>query len=73
MKILSKEVREDEKKGYLKRVHGVPSFIINGSEIINKTVSKEEMKEVLLNVINNSDKSKKIILKVFYVMKMDVI
>ena len=49
----SREVREDEEKGYLKRVHGVPYFIINGSEVINGAVSKEEMKEVLLNVINN--------------------
>ena len=33
----SKEVREDEEKGYLEGVHGVPYFIINDSEVIKRS------------------------------------
>ena len=55
----SDEVREDEEKGYLKGVHGVPYFIINGTEIINGAVSKEEMKETLLKVLNKTKESNK--------------
>jgi predicted DsbA family dithiol-disulfide isomerase len=47
-----KEVREDEEKGYLEGVHGVPYFIINRSQVINEAVSKDVMKKTLLNVLN---------------------
>ena len=50
----SKEVREDEEKGYLEGVHGVPYFIISGTEVINGAASKEKMKETLLKVLNKS-------------------
>ena len=49
----TKEVREDEEKGHLKNVHGVPYFVINGNVDIEGAVSKEEMKDVLLNVLKN--------------------
>ena len=55
----TKEVREDEQKGYLEGVHGVPYFIINGTEVINGAVPKEEMKETLLKVLNKDNKSNK--------------
>ena len=48
----SKEVRKDEEDGYMEGVHGVPYFIIDGKEVINGAVPKEEMKEVLLKVLN---------------------
>ena len=40
-------------------VHGVPYFIVDGKEVINGAVPKEEMKEVLLKVLkrNNSGSS----------------
>ena len=55
----TKEVREDEQKGYLEGVHGVPYFIINGTEVINGAAPKEEMKETLLKVLNKDDISNK--------------
>jgi len=55
----SKSVREDEEKGYLEGIHGVPYFIINEKEIINGAASKQIMKEKLLNVLNEENKSKK--------------
>ena len=55
----SKEVREDEEKGYLEGVHGVPYFIINGDKVINGAASKQVMKETLLNVLNKENESKK--------------
>ena len=55
----SKSVREDEEKGYLEGIHGVPYFIINGKEIINGAASKQVMKETLLNVLNKENESKK--------------
>lgn len=57
--ICSKDVREDENKGYMEGVHGVPYFIINGNEVINGAVPKEEMKEVLLKVLDKSNSNKK--------------
>ena len=56
----TKEVREDEQKGYLEGVHGVPYFIINGTEVINGAVPKEEMKETLLKVLNKANGGKKV-------------
>ena len=50
----TKEVREDEQKGYLEGLHGVPYFIINGTEVINGAAPKEEMKETLLKVLNKT-------------------
>ena len=55
----SKEVREDEEKGYSEGVHGVPYFIINGDKVINGAASKQVMKETLLNVLNKENESKK--------------
>ena len=55
----TKEVREDEQKGYLEGLHGVPYFIINGTEVINGAAPKEEMKETLLKVLNKDNKSNK--------------
>ena len=55
----SKEVREDEEKGYLEGVHGVPYFIINGEQVINGAASKQVMKETLLNILNKKNESKK--------------
>ena len=55
----SKEVREDEEKGYLEGVHGVPYFIINGSQVINGAASKNVMKETLLNALNKENEKKK--------------
>lgn len=55
----SKEVRKDEEDGYKEGVHGVPYFVIDGKEIINGAVPKEEMKEVLLKVLNENNFSKK--------------
>jgi len=54
----SKEVREDEEKGYLEGVHGVPYFIVNGNQVISGAVSKDDMKETLLNVLNEEKKTK---------------
>ena len=51
----TKEVRDDEQKGYIEGVHGVPYFIINGTEVINGAVSKEEMKKTLLKVLNGKN------------------
>ena len=50
----SEEVREDEQNGYAEGLHGVPYFIINEREKIDGCASKEEMKEILLKVLNNS-------------------
>ena len=55
----SKEVREDEEKGYSEGVHGVPYFIINGDKVINGAASKQVMKEILLSVLNKENESKK--------------
>jgi predicted DsbA family dithiol-disulfide isomerase len=53
--ICTKEVREDEEKGYIEGVHGVPYFIVDGTEVINGAVPKEEMKEILLKVLNKNN------------------
>jgi len=55
----SEEVREDEENGYSEGVHGVPYFIINGTEIINGAASKEEMKKTLLKVLDKNNLSNK--------------
>ena len=55
----SKEVREDEEKGYSKGIHGVPYFIINGTQVINGAASKSVMKETLLNVLKKENEEKK--------------
>ena len=55
----TKEVRQDEEDGYKEGVHGVPYFIIGGKEVINGAVPKEEMKEVLLKVLNENNSSGK--------------
>ena len=55
----SEEVREDEDNGYSEGVHGVPYFIINGTEIINGAASKEEMKKTLLKVLDKNNLSNK--------------
>ena len=57
--ICTKEVREEEEKGYMEGVHGVPYFIVDGKDVINGAVSKEEMKEVLLKALNKNNSSKK--------------
>ena len=54
----SKEVRKDEDDGYMEGVHGVPYFIVNGKEVINGCVSKEEMKSVLLKVLKKRESKK---------------
>jgi predicted DsbA family dithiol-disulfide isomerase len=55
--ICTKEVRKDEEAGYKEDVHGVPYFVIDGKEVINGAVPKEEMEEVLLKVLNNKKSS----------------
>ena len=55
----SKEVREDEENGYSKGIHGVPYFIINGTQVINGAASKSVMKETLLNVLKKENEEKK--------------
>ena len=55
----SKEVRKDEDAGYLEGVHGVPYFIINGTEVINGAASKDYMKQSLLNSLNKVNEKKK--------------
>ena len=57
--ICTKEVREEEEKGYMEGVHGVPYFIVDGKDVINGAVSKEEMKEVLLKALNINNSSNK--------------
>ena len=51
----TKEVRKDEENGYIEGVNGVPYFVVDGKEIINGAVPKEEMKEVLLKVLNKNN------------------
>ena len=48
----SKEIRQDEEDGYSEGFQSLPYFIVN-KEVINGAASKEEMKEVLLRVLNN--------------------
>ena len=55
----SKEVRDDEEKGYLEGIHGVPYFVINDTEVINGAASKNEMKEILLKVLSKNNVSNK--------------
>ena len=52
--ICTKEVREEEEKGYMEGVNGVPYFIVDGKDVINGAVPKEEMKEVLLKALNKT-------------------
>ena len=53
----TKEVRDDEERAYAEGVHAVPYFKING-EVINGCASKEEMKKVLLKVLNITNSNK---------------
>ena len=55
----SKEVREDEEKGYLEGVHGVPYFLVNGNDVINGAASKDHMKSTLLKHLNNQEATNK--------------
>ena len=54
---LSEEVRQDEDDGYSEVFQALPYFIVNpfsfNKEVINGAASKEEMKEVLLRVLDN--------------------
>ena len=56
--ICTKEVRDDEQKGSDEGVEGVPYFIVDGTEVINGAVPKEEMKRVLMKVLNKKNISK---------------
>ena len=50
----TKEVREDEEKAYAEGIHAVPYFKINDKEVISGCASKEEMKRVLLKILNEN-------------------
>ena len=54
----SKEVRMDEEDGYAEGLHGVPYFMVNEKEVIDGCASKEEMKSVLLKVLNKNGTKK---------------
>ena len=51
----SNEVRDDEDDGYQEGLNGVPYFLVNEKEVINGAASKEEMKEILLKVLNKNN------------------
>jgi len=51
----SNEVRDDEDDGYKEGLNGVPYFLVNEKEVINGAASKEEMKEILLKVLNKNN------------------
>ena len=51
----SNEVRDDEEDGDAQGLHGVPYFLVNEREVIDGCASKEEMKSILLKVLNKND------------------
>lgn len=54
----TKEAREDEEKAYAEGIHAVPYFKINDKEVISGCASKEEMKRVLLKILNENNSIK---------------
>ena len=51
----SEEVRDDEEDGDAQGLHGIPYFLVNEREVIDGCASKEEMKSILLKVLNKND------------------
>ena len=51
----SEEVRNDQKNGEAQGLHDVPYFLVNEREVIDGYASKEEMKSILLKVLNQND------------------